>query len=357
MRCIDLFSGIGGFRIGLEQAFPGAIETVAYCDNNEKAVESYRAAFKSESSKFIVDICDATDQSVAIENFMNSVALRNKVAKRVKAHFPKADLVVGGFPCQPHSLMGNRKGSNDNRGSIVYEIVKLIYILKPRNFIFENVRAFKSVNDGKLHKEFLSLLEEFCGYKLKVYELNASDYGVPQVRRRLFICGSIDSLNALPDEAPVWDKKGCGWATTWHLLEKNVEERYYLSERIKKTILKDQHKGYSRPADINKLIARPLTRTMHKMHRASQDNYYSDDFILGRYSKPLSKVRLNEKADAGRIRRITPKEAFRIQSFPEGIIKKIITSGNSDTQLYMQAGNAVPPMMVKNLAKHILSNE
>ena len=95
---------------------------------------------------------------------------------------------------------------------------------------------------------------------------------------------------------------------------------------------------------------------MHKMHRASQDNYYSDDFILGRYSKRLAKVELNEKASAGRIRRITPKEAFRIQSFPEKIVKKFINSGNSDTQLYMQAGNAVTVNTVEAILNLLLDH-
>ena len=172
MRCIDLFSGIGGFRVGLEQAFPDTIKTIAYCENNERAVESYKAVFNGQSSQFIEDICDATDQSVSIEDFLASAALRRKVAKKVKANFPEAELVVGGFPCQPHSLMGNRKGLNDKQVSCLWNWQTNIFI-EAKNFIFENVRAFKSVNGGELTKTFLACWE-FRDLQIENYELNAT---------------------------------------------------------------------------------------------------------------------------------------------------------------------------------------
>jgi DNA (cytosine-5)-methyltransferase 1 len=126
-----------------------------------------------------------------------------------------------------------------------------------------------------------------------------------------------------------------------------------LSAKILETILKDQHKGYRRPALINRLTARPLTRTMHKMHRASQDNYYSDSFIQGTYDAVTDAVTM-ASIESDRIRRITPREALRIQGFTETAIDAALTTGVSDTQLYMQAGNAVPPPLVEAVLGHLI---
>jgi DNA (cytosine-5)-methyltransferase 1 len=348
----DLFAGIGGFRHGLEMLFGKRLKSVALCEHDVNAVRSYQAAFNTSGEEIINDLLDVSVPSTPISSYFKNKRKRNDVIKKINDHFPPCDLLTAGFPCQPHSLMGNRKGSSDSRGALIYEMIKLIDALKPKFIILENVRAFASVNQGKLFNELIYLLNSKCGYNIKTFILNAADFGVPQVRRRLFICGNLER-----EISP--DFKSLGevgeYDTAWHALEKNVEEKYYLSDRIKATILKNQHKGYSRPAEINRIIARPLTRTMHKMHRASQDNYYSDDFIMGNYD-PITKQIIKSKLhSAERIRRITPKEAFRIQSFSSDYINRVITTSLSDTQLYMQAGNAVPPLLVKNIAAHLLN--
>ena len=352
---IDVFAGIGGFRAGLDLALGSKVKTVAFCENDERAVRTYRNAFDAKSETHVNDLCQATDKDVCCASFFRSKSVREKTISRVLAHFPACDLITAGCPCQPHSLMGNRMGLEDDRGALAFELVKLLYALRPRIFILENVRAFRSVNGGLLFQKLVTLLSEKCGYNVTCFTLNAADYGVPQVRRRLFICGH--QSRAFPAEDPRLPKVTGLYPTAWHALERNVEDRYYLSEKILPTILKHQHKGYKRPAEINRLIARPITRTMHKLHRASQDNYYSDDFVHGRFDRDAFTVIRNTNFDCRRIRRITPREAFRLQSFPESMGEAMLASGNSDTQLYMQAGNAVPPNLVKHLASHLFRHE
>ena len=129
---------------------------------------------------------------------------------------------------------------------------------------------------------------------------------------------------------------------THEILEKKVHEKYYLSEKIKPTILSDGSKSFQSHSEINQMIARPLTATMTKMHRACQDNYYSDGFIESSNPEEYVKIKYtkNELAQQ-RIRKITPREALMLQGFHGDYLEKVISSGVSDHQLYRQAGNAI----------------
>ena len=134
----------------------------------------------------------------------------------------------------------------------------------------------KQPNEGK------NILEKKLKYHTKSWVLDSKEYGVPQTRRRLYILGFLDpeikSKVSKPKE--VNNPKN---PTTWHVLEKEVDDRYYLSKKILKTILSNGSGKFKSKSEINKIIARPLTATMHKMHRACQDNYFSDSFIGGKF--------------------------------------------------------------------------
>jgi DNA (cytosine-5)-methyltransferase 1 len=125
-------------------------------------------------------------------------------------------------------------------------------------------------------------------------------------------------------------------------LEKVVDDKYYLSKIIKPTILSDGTKNFKSKSEIDMLIARPLTATMAKMHRACQDNYFSDDYINA--SDPIAYKQhhfTKEELAKKNIRRITPKEAFNLQGFSDEFYEKAKSAKTSDSQLYKQAGNAV----------------
>lgn len=352
MRVLDLFSGIGGFRIGfsLSGTVANDIVNTSYSDIDPYANKAYSSMFNCTNEKSLGDIQQHT-------RFLDEYGLQGSLPKSLKRdsiidqNIPNIDILFAGFPCQPHSLMGNRNGKNDDRGNLFYDIAEIIRVKKPANFILENVKSITSVNNGIFFQEIIDILAVKLNYSVNVLCLNASDFGIPQTRRRVFIVGDRDKdISNLNIDDFKTDLRLSEYPSTWHLLEKEVDERYYLSEKILKTILKDKHKGYNRKAEINKLIARPLTKTMHKMHRASQDNYYSDSFIKGHYDKKEEKVIL-ARLSKDRIRRITPREALRIQSFPENYIDKLLDTGISDTRIYMLAGNAVPPKLVEAVMK------
>jgi DNA (cytosine-5)-methyltransferase 1 len=351
MRAFDLCSGIGGFRIGAELSRIGSsVSWVAHSDMDPYANKGYASVFDTGGELSLGDIQQHTrlPDELSVEG---ALPPREDRAIRIDHVLPDIDLLFAGFPCQPHSLMGNRRGAGDSRGNLFHDIAEIIRVKRPGYFILENVKAILSVNNGLFYQEIVDTLEHKLKYKLRVWSLNAKDYGVPQVRRRVFFVGSKE--NDLPGSPPpTVTLPDSEYPTTWHLLERAADKKYFLSDKILKTILKHEHKGYKRKAEINRLIARPLCKTMHKMHRASQDNYYSEDFIQGRYLEdrlavePLS-------MPLPKIRKITPREAFRIQSFPESHIGRLLDSHISDSRLYMMAGNAVPPKLVKAILDHI----
>ena len=221
--------------------------------------------------------------------------------------------------------------------------------------MLENVRGLRTIKNGLILKVILENLSK--DYTVFHWLLNSADYGVPQIRRRVFIVGIDKNVSFFRDFTSPPRKiplKTAIYPTAWHLLERKVDEKYYLSERIKKTILSNGTGGYFYLSKINQLIARPLCRTMHKMHRASQDNYYSDDFIHGTFDEETWTVR-PAKNGSDRIRRITPLEAFRLQGFSDTFGRKSKDAGMSDTRLYMQTGNAVTVPVVKEILRYIFS--
>ena len=227
---------------------------------------------------------------------------------------PSADIVIGGFPCQPFSSMGELKGFEDTRGTLFFRIVELIQNQierghKPKALVLENVRNLKHHDKGKTFKVIKKTLMDL-GYKVYDQVLNSSDYGVPQTRNRTFIvCFSNSETEfSYPEKTDLT-------LTLQDLLEHDVDKKYFLSDRILPTILSNGTGGYKAKSEIDLKIARPLCATMAKMHRACQDNYVTQN---------------------GRVRRLTPRECARLQGFSDDFIIPV-----SDTQAYKQFGNAV----------------
>ena len=349
IKAFDLFSGIGGFRQGFESAAKILnIETqfIGFSDIDSYANTVYKGCYKTKGEFDVGDITTLTG-TLSPKRKNDSATI-----KKIDDSLEDFDILFAGFPCQAFSSMGKRKGLLDERGTLFYAIELLLRAKEPNHFILENVRGLKTIDGGKTIKMMRKILTSL-GYNVAIWLLNASDYGLPQTRRRIFITGSKINQK-LNDKNPPKVLNKREFESVWHLLEKNVCDKYYLSEKIKKTILSNGSGGYNYKAEYNLLTARPLTYTMHKMHRASQDNYYSDSFINGKFDSSKNKV-IESATGKNRIRRITPKEAFIIQGFNKRFINKALKLGLSDTRLYMLAGNAVPPNLVKSITKHLLS--
>ncbi len=347
LKFLDLFSGVGGFRLAFERfAHDNGFSTkcVGYSEINKFAKLSYESNFD------IVDELDLGDIT-KISDF--DLKDKNRFENDINTKIPEVDMIFAGFPCQPFSMMGYEKGFRDERGKLFFYLNSIIAVKRPRLFILENVRGLKNHDNGKTIEKIEDQLRK-NGYSVTIHLLNTRDYGLPQVRRRLFIIGVRDdfSNDAEIIAPPVVDLKTCKYPTIFHLLEKKVDKKYYILPKTLKIILADGSGKYRAKSVINQIIGRPLTATMHKMHRASQDNYYSDDFINGEYDDDLNDVIRNCEYDHN-IRKLTPKEAFLMQGFPQNFVDRCRDVGISDTQLYRQAGNAVSVDTVYHLITHI----
>jgi len=352
---LDLFSGIGGFRVAAEDYFQEVgfpAHCIGFCEKDKFAVRTYESNFNTQNEIYISKVEEVTliDDEKIIKMDQST---DQKRLGQIRDRLPPFDILFAGFPCQPFSTMGNKQGFDDLRGNLFFHILAILNAIRPSFFVLENVRGLKAIRNGSILKVILGELKK--NYTVFQWLPNSADYGVPQVRRRIFIVG-VDKnlfyakdLTTAPKKVPIRTSR---YPTTWHLLERKVDEKYYLSEKIKKTILSNGTGGYFYLSKINQLIARPLCRTMHKMHRASQDNYYSDDFTFGTFDEKTWTVRL-AKNGSDRIRRITPLEAFRLQGFSDTFERNAKSAGMSDTRLYMQTGNAVTVPVVKEVLRYI----
>jgi DNA (cytosine-5)-methyltransferase 1 len=338
IKYLELFAGVGGFRSAIERAAKSnniKTECVGYSEIDSYAVKTYKANFdvkKDEIEMGDITLFDSDDKIKKIPNF---------------------NVLLAGFPCQPFSLMGEKEGFKDSRGTLFFHIANILAIKKPEFFILENVRGIKTHDEGRTFKRIIQILTEDLGYYVRPELLNSVDFGVPQIRRRLYFIG-VKNKNTFRKISEVDFSKNIKknrFQTAWHLLERKVDNKYYLSEKLIKTILAHGSGNYYSKSEINRIVARPLTASMHKMHRANQDNYYSDDFIYGKFNG--EKV-ISSNKDKKNIRKITPLEAFRLQGFDDYFVSNAQKVGISDTQLYKQAGNAITVNVAESVLDSIL---
>lgn len=306
-----------------------------------------------------------------------------------KQYTNKVDLFVGGSPCQSFSFVGKQRGLDDTRGTLFYEYARLIDEIRPKVFIYENVRAVISHDKGKTWEKMQQVFNEL-DYQFSWKILNARDYGVPQNRERLFVVGFRNDLRLkqefsfpkpvilekkmqdyLLDNAPggyFLPEKGVEFVISeknlskrftqidgevqlcqkknqqfnWHgdfvfQSEEDAEknhipdlEKYYLSEKVRKYVLSTGTKNFYSKPEVDLEVARPLLTTMHKMHRAGVDNYVTTD---------------------GRLRKLTPRECLRLMGFSDSF--KIVVS---DTAMYQQAGNSIVVDVLIHIMNQIIKS-
>ncbi len=336
IKHLELFAGIGGFRQALTMLsndFNIQQTTVAFSEIDECAIKSYTAAFDTTNEVAIGDI-------VSFNQNINNIKL-----------LPQIDFLTGGFPCQAFSMMGKQKGFDDIRGNVFFQILKILRVKKPKYVLLENVRNLMSHNNGKTFEFIIQSLKD-SGYPNIYYDVfNTEDFGLAQTRNRVFIFATTRRIDGFTFNRKVVKESFESiknrtslllQESTYEVLEKEVDEKYYLSDTIKPTILANGTKSYKAKSEINPLIAKPLTATMVKMHRACQDNYFSYGFINS--NNPYEYVKTvfsKEELCKQRIRKITPYEAFTLQGFPKSFYEAVKNIGISNAQLYKQAGNAV----------------
>ncbi|AVZ84598.1 DNA cytosine methyltransferase [Acinetobacter sp. WCHA45] len=375
-----VFSGIGAIEHALERlSIPHDIAFA--CDNGNIEIDLER----DEIEKNLADLSGFKEKKAYVDELYTKKKKKNFVEESYQANYNipqkhfhydvrfldgyqyrnEIDLFVGGSPCQSFSMVGKRGGFEDTRGTLFYEFARLVNEIRPKVFIYENVKGVLSHDDGNTWTIMQNVFSDL-GYKWHSQVLNSKNYGIPQNRERLFVVGFLDQtvefefpkpqvltktmqdflLENTPEKYYLGDK-GIDFVTStknlnkqytqingsiglcqkanqqfnWHgdfifeELPNPIDEKYFLSEKLVNYVMATGTKGFYTRPKIDLEIARPLLATMTKMHRAGVDNYVTTQ---------------------GRIRKLTPRECLRLMGFCDSF--KIVVS---DTQAYRQAGNSI----------------
>ena len=359
MRHLELFSGIGGFRQAMALLSQDGImhfESCGFSEIDSSALQTYTTIYHIAPNEINMgDIIAFTKNDDGLQKRMRQLG--------------HIDLLTGGFPCQSFSMMGNQAGFEDeDRGQMFFRILDIIDVKEPKFLLLENVKNLITHDKKRTYRRIEEELKS-RGYQVFPNIFNSSDFGLPQTRNRILIFATKDTVpsNFKENYTPAAVKKlfekiiekasVLTYDSTLEVLAKKVPGKYFLSERIKPTILADGSANFKSNSEINLLIARPLTASMHKMHRACQDNYYSQDWIDsdGAYN-PVDSCSKTELATHA-IRKLTPQEAFMLQGFPGEYATRAQAAGVADGALYRQAGNAVSVNTVYAVLLYLITNK
>lgn len=334
IRLATSFSGIGAIEYAFKRLNLN-VEIVFAGDIDANCKKAYFANYNISEDKWHTDI-------------------HNLDARSYKG---KVDLFVGGAPCQAFSIVGEQRGFDDTRGTLFREFARIVKECQPKVFIFENVQGLFKHDQGRTWEVIYNTFKNYCRYDVHYQLLNARDYGIPQTRERLYCIGfkkkttfrypapiplkykMYDFLEDYTNSIFFESDKGIKVLSSneEHRQEiikgvvaekfndfifpvKEIEDKYYLSEKVAKYVLCPGTKSFKTPIKTDLDIARPLLQSMHKMHRAGVDNY----------------VTYNKEKGINGLRKLTPRECLRLMGFKDDF--KIAVC---NTSAYMEAGNSI----------------
>lgn len=298
IKFIDLFCGIGGFRVAMDEA----------CNENNLKPN---CVLSSDIDSFCQDSYEA--------NFGHRPV--GDITKVDEKDVPDHDILFAGFPCQPFSIIGQMQGFNDIRGTLFFDIARIIKYKRPKAFVLENVKQLVGHNEGKTLKTIMKTLQDL-GYHVQYAVLNALDFGLPQKRERVIIVGHQEPI-LFSYPSPVKPFKPLS-----EILEKRVDKKHYASDYILEK-RKQKHKSAYK---------------LSIWHENKAGNICSYPYSCAlRAGASYNYLLVNGE------RRLTPREMFRLQGFPDTY--NIIAN---DSQARRQAGNAVPVNIVKAVVLKLL---
>lgn len=293
---IDLFAGIGGIRLAFER---NGGRCVFSSEWDVSAQKSYAAYFGDKPSGDITKI-SADD-------------------------IPDHDILTAGFPCQAFSIIGDKKGFRDTRGTLFFEIERILRAKKPKAFLLENVKNLVSHDSGNTFRVIISTLEKL-GYTVYSQVLNALDFGLPQKRERIMIVGFLGNyLFSFPQPNSIR-------ASLIDFLEPDdqVDRKHFVSEKVKTSVW-------------GRLKSAPFFPSVWHENKAGNISVLPYSCAL-RAGASYNYLLVNG------VRRLTPRENLRLQGFPEDYPLAV-----PDSQIRKQAGNSVPVPMIQAVAKAIVS--
>ena len=299
---IDLFAGIGGTRLGFQ--LTGRTKSVFSSEIDKFAIKTYEANFADTPYGDITKI-DAKD-------------------------IPDHDILVGGFPCQAFSQAGKKLGFEDTRGTLFFDIARIIKEKRPKAFLLENVKNLKSHDKGRTFKVIEKTLKEL-DYDVHNILFKAKDFGLPQNRERIYIVGfdkkQVKNYKHFNFPIPPMSETRLG-----DILQNNVSDKYTISDKL--------WTGHQRRKIEHKLNGNGFGYSLF-----NSDSPYTNT-ISARYYKDGSEILIEQKMKNPR--KLTPREACRLQGFPENFIIPV-----SDTQAYKQFGNSVAVPVINAIAEEI----
>ena len=384
MKFLDLFAGVGGFRLGMESVDH---ECIGFCEIDKFARAGYKAIHNTEGEIELHDITKVTDDEV----------------RAIGA----VDVICGGFPCQAFSIAGARRGFEDTRGTLFFEIARFASILKPKYLFLENVKGLLNHDKGNTFETILSALDEL-GYDVEWQVLNSKNFGVPQNRERVFIVGHLRgecARNVFPifgENAKSDDQQSkieiIGNTKNPNGTGQGKGSIVYNSNGLVGTLLARDYKEPKQiaiPNEIKKFgVLQPnfnqsgvvyetdgIAPTIRcygggglepkiRVKEATKQGYaeaeIGDSINLshpnsktrrGRVGKQIANTLLTGETQGVvepdfRIRKLTPRECWRLQGFPDWAFDKA-QEVNSNSQLYKQAGNSVTVNVIAAIARRL----
>ena len=302
----------------------------------EQALKKLGIEYKSV---FACDIDKYAKQSFLVN--YNTENWYDDITKRDHTKTPYCDLYVAGFPCQAFSVAGKRKGFNDTRGTLFFDLFQYIKLQRPKYFILENVKGLVRHDKGNTFKTIMDSLESL-NYTIYHKVLNTKDYGIPQNRERIFIVGFSDTHTFEWPETKITEP-------IEKFLDVRVDKTYYLTKhQINK--IHQYNKKHNKKIDFTfkdfityiKNGVEWIADVRADMGLRIRKNRMSP--CLTTSSTPIIKRR--------KIRRLTPLECLRLQGFPDSFERVV-----SDSQLYKQAGNSMTVDVMAAIIKQVLQNE
>ena len=373
MKFLDLFAGIGGFRLGMESA---GHECVGFCEIDKFARASYQAIHDTKGELELHDITTVSDE------FIRGIG--------------RVDIICGGFPCQAFSIAGNRRGFEDTRGTLFFEIARFASILRPKYLFLENVKGLLNHENGITFETIISTLDEL-GYDVEWQVLNSKDFGVPQNRERVFIVGHLRGectrrvfpLSKSGRQANSIKKQYSNTITTRYGNSQGAGAYIVESKSQKVRSIGNIHPsgngmngevyestGLAPTLTTNKGEGVKIIQRAHGYNRGGEhdiaptltSNSYQENNlvkVVDFYNK-ITKDEVGTLTSSGggstvragsfgitdgyRIRKLTPRECWRLQGFPDWAFDKA-QEVNSNSQLYKQAGNSVTVNVIAAIAR------
>jgi len=360
IHVIDIFCGAGGLSYGFYQN--KNFNILCANDIEKDMTETYRANHK-----------EVPVYNMDIKNF-NLELLKQEL--KITAN--DIDVIIGGPPCQAYSTVGKRI-LNDPRGKLFQEFYRVVKECTPKLFLFENVKGLLSMNKGALFQEIINLFKDI-GYHIEYKVLNACDFGVPQLRERVFIVGTLNGKK-FTFPSPTHSEFGCEKTKKYITLKDAISDlpqlgnneqkikfkdgtRHYYQEMLRDTTVLTEHLSPKNNDNLIELMkALPDGGTpLDIEERLRPKSGFKNTYCRLWWEKPCTTITRNFSTPSSsrcihpkQARPLTPREALRIQSFPDSYILKGSVSSRK-----IQIGNAVPPLLSIHLANAVeeyLNNE